>query len=155
MSRFFLAVCRLLRVRNVFTTTHHPQTNGQAERFNRTITSALRHYLAHNQKNWNLFTDALTFGYNCTVNRIMGLKPFELVLTRALISLSLQNRPTLDSHIGPLAKYKTQYLRWLKGLMSTAANALREGQHATSGIMMHGYAFRARSSNLVNKFSWK
>ena len=41
----------------------------------------------------------------------------------------MQNRPTLDGHIGPLAKYKAQYLRWLKGLMSTESDALREGQH--------------------------
>ena len=51
MSRLVLAVCRLLRVSNVFTMTYHPKENGQAERFNRTITSALRHYLADNQKN--------------------------------------------------------------------------------------------------------
>ena len=128
LSKFFLAVCRLLRVSNVFTTAYHPQTNGQVERFNRTISSALRHYLADNQRDWDLFTDALTFGYNSTVNRMTGLKPFELVLTRSPLALSLQNRPTLDSHTGTLTQYKTQYLRWLKALMSTASDTLKKGQ---------------------------
>ena len=129
MSWFFLAVCCLLLVRNVFTMTYYTQKNGQAERFNRTITSALPHSLADNQKNWDLFTDALTFGYNCTVNPMTGLKPLEFALTRPPTSFSLQNRPTLDIHIGPLAKYKAQYLRWRKGLMSTTLDALREGQN--------------------------
>ena len=41
-SKFFLDGCRILKVHNAFTTTHHPPTNGQVEIFNRTIFSALR-----------------------------------------------------------------------------------------------------------------
>ena len=45
VSQLFQEICRILGVKNVFTTTCHPQTNGQVERFNRTILSALRHYV--------------------------------------------------------------------------------------------------------------
>ena len=39
-SRFFQDVCRILSIHNAFNTTYHPQTNGQVERFNRTILSS-------------------------------------------------------------------------------------------------------------------
>ena len=59
------------------------------ERFNRTLVSSLRHYLADNQRDWDQFTDALTYGYNCTVNRMIGMKPFDLVLSRTPSPLPL------------------------------------------------------------------
>lgn len=48
-SKFFIAVCGIPRVRNLFTSTYHPQTNGQTERFNRTILAGLRHFIAEDQ----------------------------------------------------------------------------------------------------------
>ena len=45
-ARFFLDFCRILNVHNSFTTTYHPQANGQVERFNRTIVSAIRAYVS-------------------------------------------------------------------------------------------------------------
>jgi Integrase core domain len=37
VSRSFAAVCATVGVKQLFTSTYHPQTNGQVERFNRTI----------------------------------------------------------------------------------------------------------------------
>ena len=82
-ARFFQNICRILGIRNVFTTTYHPQANGQVERFNRTLTSALRKYVGEHPKDWDLFSDAMTFAYNTQVHRTTNIAPFELVLARA------------------------------------------------------------------------
>ena len=60
-SKFFLDVCRILSIKNNFTTTYHLQTNGQVERYNRTILAALRTYVADHPKDWDLYKDALTY----------------------------------------------------------------------------------------------
>ena len=64
VSKFFQAVCKALNIHNAFTTAYHPQTNGQVERFNRTLKSARRRYVAEDQKSWDVYTDALTYGSN-------------------------------------------------------------------------------------------
>ena len=126
-SRFFLAVCKILSIESVFTTAYHPQTNGQVERFNRTLVSTLRHYLADNQRDWDQCTDSLPYGYNCTVNRMIGMRPFELVLSRTPSPLSLQQPPMLAPSASR-AHFKLRFLAWLRGLIATADKNLLAGQ---------------------------
>lgn len=122
-SKFFQNVCRILGVKNLFTTTYHPQCNGQVERFNRTMLAALRHYVADHPKEWDLFTDALTYAYNTQVHRTTKLAPFELVISRAPSSLSIQAQPTIED-CGSAAKFHTKWQKWLESLISTAQTSL-------------------------------
>ncbi|CDF40057.1 unnamed protein product [Chondrus crispus] len=126
-SRFFLAVCKILSIESGFTTAYHPQTNGQVERFNRTLVSTLRHYLADNQRDWDQYTDALTYGYYCTANRMIGMRPFDLVLSGTPSPLSLQQTPLLDPSASRV-QVKMRYLAWLRSLISTASRNLLAGQ---------------------------
>ena len=49
-SGFFRQVCKILGINKVFTTEYHPQTNGQAERYKRTLLAALRNYVLDSQR---------------------------------------------------------------------------------------------------------
>ena len=126
VSRLFQEVCRVLGIRNVFTTTYHPQTNGQVERFNRTILAALRNYVAEHPKNWDLFTDGLTYAYNTQAHSATKIAPFELVLSRPPRSLSLQAEPQIEE-VGH-AHYHAKWRAWLRGLMNTAKRELKKCQ---------------------------
>lgn len=81
-SKFMQETCQVLGVSNTFTSTYHPQTNGQAERFNRTLTAMLRCYVDENPTTWDVYAAALTYAYNTSVHKTTGTTPFDLVLSR-------------------------------------------------------------------------
>jgi hypothetical protein len=72
-------------ISKVFTTAYHPQTNGQVERYNRTIVAAIRAYVAKHRYDWDYYTYAVTFAYNCRVHSSSGMPPFELTLSSPLL----------------------------------------------------------------------
>jgi len=45
-SNFFIAMMKMLGIETVRTMADHPQTNGEVERFNRTMVTQLQHYVA-------------------------------------------------------------------------------------------------------------
>ena len=119
-ARLFVHVCRLMGTDNVFTSTYHPQTNGQVERFNRTLLAALRHYVLDHPRDWDEFTPVLTYAYNSQIHRTTGFAPFELTLARPPPHLALQVRPDLSA----VANRASAYQRWrlrLQALLKTAS----------------------------------
>jgi hypothetical protein len=104
-AKFFLAVCAELGIKKIFTTAYHQQTNGQVERYNRTILASLRAYIAKSQDNWDDYTSEVTYAYNCRVYRSLGMPPFELALSRPPPTLSLQAQPREDE-LSPRASNK-------------------------------------------------
>ena len=72
-SRFFQHVCNILEIRQTMMSAYHPQTNGQTERFNRTLLSAIRAFCTDSGTDWDQYTSQIAYGYNCTVHRATGL----------------------------------------------------------------------------------
>eukprot|EP00171_Calliarthron_tuberculosum_P013936 IDg13936t1 len=125
-SKFMQKVCIALGVRNNFTTTYHPRANGQVERYNRTILSALRRYVAEHPQHWDLFTDALTFAYNAQVHSSTGLTPFELVLSRPPHELSVAATANINAET-PFQSREKWFIH-LSGLIKTNKTALDKAQ---------------------------
>lgn len=71
LSKFFMSVCSILGIRNLFTTTYHPQTNSQVERFNCTILDALLHYVGEHPKDWDISTDSITRTIRKSTERLL------------------------------------------------------------------------------------
>jgi transposase InsO family protein len=112
VSKFFQTVCRLLGVKQVFTTAYHPQTNGQYERFNSTILSALSHNISDNQGGWDELSYTATYANNMTVHSSTGYTPFELTLSRSSSSHILKRdlEYGIKSRDTTKALYKQQFL---------------------------------------------
>lgn len=48
-KKFFATLCTVLGVKDLATTAYDPQSNSQAERYNKRIHSHLQHYVAEHQ----------------------------------------------------------------------------------------------------------
>jgi len=87
---FFQGVCSLLGVSNRYSTTYHPQTNGQVERYNRAIVSQLRTYVEDHQDRWDELVSMLTLAYNSRPQQSTGVATLEFVTPERVRSLSVE-----------------------------------------------------------------
>ena len=116
-SKFLLQVHRVMNIKSVLTTAYHPQTNGQCERYNRTMLSALRKYVGEHPKNWDEYTEAISFAYNATVHDAIGYKPFDLVLSHTPGPVLIEESET------EVRSAKDTRIKWLNELQRTIVTA--------------------------------
>lgn len=62
-SKSFQSVCQQIKSTNVFTFTHHPQTNARIKRYNWSLTSMLRFYINDHQQICISSAPTLTYAY--------------------------------------------------------------------------------------------
>jgi hypothetical protein len=77
-SGLWQEVTNLLNINHKFSTAYHPQTDGQTERQNDVIESALRHYVTDSCDNWDKFLAPVEFAINNSYSKAIGTTPFYL-----------------------------------------------------------------------------
>nr|GFB12883.1 uncharacterized protein [Tanacetum cinerariifolium] len=87
-----------------FSTSFHPQTDGQTERVNALLELSLRHYVSANQHDWAKLLDVAQFSYNMQRSEATGKSPFELVTGRQPLTPNALAASYEDSS---MAAYKT------------------------------------------------
>ena len=103
LSYFWKTLWGKLGTKLLFSTTCHPQTDGQTEVVNRTLSQLLRAIIQKNLKSWEECLPFVEFAYNRTVHSTTGFSPFEIIygfnpLTPMdLIPLPFEERVSLDS----------------------------------------------------------
>ena len=63
LSHLMTDVCRLLGIKKLNTTSHHPQCDGMVERFNRTLKTMLRKYAAEFNTQWDRYLSGALWAY--------------------------------------------------------------------------------------------
>jgi len=79
LSHFWRTLWRKLGTKLLFSTTCHPQTDGQTEVVNRTLSTLLRVTLGKNMSTWLDCIPFIEFAYNRAVHSGTKLSPFEIV----------------------------------------------------------------------------
>ena len=88
----------------MFSTTCYPQTDGQTEVVNRTLSTLLRTIIHKNLKTWKFFLPFIEFAYNRSVHATTNMSPFEIVYgfnplsALDLLPLPVNERESLDGH---------------------------------------------------------
>ena len=104
LSYFWKVLWGKLGTKLLFSTTCHPQTDGQTEVVNRTLTQLLRTVIQKNLKTWEDCLPFIEFAYNRSMHTTTSHSPFEVVygfnpLTPLdLMPLPVDVRSSLDGH---------------------------------------------------------
>jgi hypothetical protein len=79
LSHFWRTLWFKLRSKLLFSTTCHPQTDGQTQVVNRTLSTLLRVVLKTNLKLWEECLPHIEFAYNRSVHSTTKVSPFQVV----------------------------------------------------------------------------
>lgn len=75
-GKFLTTVASALDIRQAFSTSFHPQTDGQTERMNRCLEDVLRHYVSPYHDDWDQHLYLAEFAINSSKNASIGMSPF-------------------------------------------------------------------------------
>jgi hypothetical protein len=95
---FWTQLAAACGVKHIFATRHHPQSNGQTERLNRTLKQMLRAFADYQQTNWEPMLPNLEFAYNDSIHSATSKTPFELLYG---MHPRAPNLPTANGPPGP------------------------------------------------------
>ena len=79
LSHFWRVLWGKIGTKLLFSTSCHPQTDGQTEVVNRTLGSLLRAVVGKNLKTWEECLPLVEFAYNRSIHSTTGYSPFEIV----------------------------------------------------------------------------
>ena len=100
-SELFLALCRLIGVKKLFTTAYHPQTDGVVERNNQTLVKILSMFVATDQRNWDDILSMAVYAHNTAVHSTTGQTPYKMMFGVEAPDLSPEAYQLHEPHLDP------------------------------------------------------
>ncbi|XP_074292786.1 uncharacterized protein LOC141619668 [Silene latifolia] len=95
----------LLKIRLLFSTSHHPQTDGQPEVTNKTLGRILRCIVSMSLKDWDLKVSQAEFAFNKAQSAATSHSPFEIVYRiNPLMLIELSSIPRVEENFNAKAR---------------------------------------------------
>ena len=147
-SQVMKEMCSLLGIQKLRTTPYHPQTNGQCEKFNRTLLDMLGTLDPAKKAHWPKLVKALVRAYNSTRNRMTGFSPHQLMF-------GYSPRLPIDVELGLPApggwlkgSTRTAYVKRLKKRLMWSYHKAREAREREAKRAKVRYDMRGRATAL-------
>jgi len=114
LSPFWRSLWKLLGTKLLFSTTYHPQTDGQTDVTNQTFTTLLRSLVSKSLKDWDLKLPHADFAYNRSPSYATKHSSFECVyVVNPLTPLDLLPFPT-ESRVSFKAEARAKEMKKLQ-----------------------------------------
>ena len=140
-GKLLKGLCEALGITKDRTTPYRPQTNGQCERFNRTLMDMIK--CSEHKTQWPRILPALTFAYNNTPHSATGYSPYYLLHGRT-------QRLPLDIEMGVMPGVnvpgkRQDYVDNLRLRLQDAFESARKTQAKPANVKKHWYDQRAKA----------
>ena len=144
-SELMKEICRLISMKQVFTTPYNPRCNGLVERMNAVLKSMLRKMCQERPQDWDRYLPAVLFAYREVPQASTGFAPFELLYGRTVRGPMhlLKELWTKESHSEVRNTY--QYVVDLKNRMAETCKLARENLESSQSIYKHHYDKKTRN----------
>jgi len=114
----------------IYATPYHPQTNGQVERFNKTLVKQLRHYVCDHVVTWSLHLSPVATAYNSQVHSSTGQVPFAFVSPRRFTPVAIERLTagTDPGEILNLGRVTENFLQRLDSMIPLVRDTMEKAQ---------------------------
>lgn len=102
-AELFKQTCTFLKIKQLWSSPYHPQTQGALERSHSTLKEYLKSFINEHQDNWPRYVFTAMLTYNTTVHSTTNFTPYELVfghkpfIPSSIYDTSLE--PTYNSYV--------------------------------------------------------
>ena len=123
--------CERLKIQKYRTTPYHQSSNGQVERFNRTLLNAVRCYLTDRKDRWDNCVLQIAAAIRASVNRHTGFTPNKLLLGREVnMPLELMFAQSVSTQTDlPIENYVAQLQQDILDSNQQAREVLKTSQN--------------------------
>ncbi len=145
-NKLFNQLERLCRMDKSRTTPYHPQGNGKAERFNRTLLGMLRTLPEGFKSRWKDHLPKVVHAYNCTPHEATGYPPFQLLFGRSPrlpVDLIFQTAKSTET------KNYAAYVDQWKSAMQEAYDTVRKNNERAAGLNKKQHDKKIKTSTLA------
>ena len=126
-NKLVAQLCKLLNIKHRFSSAHHPQTDGKAERMIQTVIRSLK-LTCENQTQWVEKLTPVLMSYRSTVSMAIGMSPYHALFGREMVT-GIDTNLLQDFSKSPnIQSYMTQLVPRLQLTHEIIQQNLRDGQ---------------------------
>jgi dUTPase len=153
-SQLFHHLCDLLGIEKTRTTPFHAQSDGQVERWNRTIQQMLKSFVNENRDDWDDHLPYLCMAYRATPHESTGCSPNLMMFGTEInlpIDIMVGDPPSDSPSMCPI-----EYVEWIKHSLQHTYQYANKQLKTNAKRQKHYYDLKAKPTTYqVGTYVWR